>query len=316
MTRALLALLLHVPAAALAPAAGEILGLWFCDAAEPRQRFAIGAFPSSTAQPIFSQALSSSLVLDVSGPSKATGTAVHVWGQYHPLVPNQQWVASAGGIASAYAAGMCLAAKGPSLAELLGIYPCNATDPLQALAFSAATGQIAFSAAPGLCVQAGNTTASCDMAPFSGYGYCNASLPVAQRVADLVGRMTVAEMAAAMDSGVPAIPRLGVPTMHSGEALHGAACGCAAAPAPGSTGCPTSFPAPIALGAAMDPELWQSVGLAIGTEARALANLGPGALWVFSPNLNPARDPRWGRIQEVRSRAACTPRPLALFNPS
>jgi beta-D-xylosidase 4 len=149
-------------------------------------------------------------------------------------------------------------------------------------------------------VQAGNTTASCDMAPFSGYGYCNASLPVAQRVADLVGRMTVAEMAAAMDSGVPAIPRLGVPTMHSGEALHGAACGCAAAPAPGSTGCPTSFPAPIALGAAMDPELWQSVGLAIGTEARALANLGPGALWVFSPNLNPARDPRWGRIQEVR----------------
>jgi beta-D-xylosidase 4 len=93
--------------------------------------------------------------------------------------------------------------------------------------------------------------------------------------------------------------------MRSGEALHGVACGClpAAAAAPGSTGCPTSFPAPAALGAAFDVGLVRDVAGAIGREARALhADGGPGALWLFAPNLNPARDPRWGRGQEVSAR--------------
>ena len=139
----------------------------------------------------------------------------------------------------------------------------------------------------------------CASLPWSAYAYCNASLPVDARVADLTARLTTAEKALAMTSDAPPIPRLGVPTMHAGEALHGAATGCLSTPAPGSTGCPTSFPAAIALGAAFDAALWQDVGVAIGTEARGLYNEGEGAAWVFSPNLNAMRDPRWGRAQEV-----------------
>lgn len=113
--------------------------------------------------------------------------------------------------------------------------------------------------------------------------------------------MTLLEQAAALDTSVPAIPRLGVPALPSGEALHGVACGCISPPpADNNTGCPTSFPSPAALGSAFDPALWQAVGEAIGLEARALYNAGAnGALRLFAPNINLARDPRWGRNQEV-----------------
>jgi beta-glucosidase-like glycosyl hydrolase len=46
-------------------------------------------------------------------------------------------------------------------------------------------------------------------------------------------------------------------------------------------------------------QLWLDVGLAIGTESRALYNEGAGHVWLFAPNINLIRDPRWGRAQEV-----------------
>jgi hypothetical protein len=293
----LLLLLVSTAIASSLPAPGDLLKLWQCLPAEPRQRFSL----SSGA--IFLQPVSAHLVLDISGPSRVPGTPIHLWGQYSPTVPNQQWTASPPLFESPYAPGLCLGAAGAYPGAQLGIYPCNASSPLQAFAYTASSGLLSLpSADGGLCAQAGGAaTPSCDTAPFASYPYCNPALPTPARVADLVGRLTLSELAGALDSSVPALPRLGVPSLHSGEALHGVACGCAASPAPNSTGCPTSFPAPIALGAALDPDLWARVGLAIGTEARALANVGPGALWVFSPNLNPSRSPQWGRTQEVPS---------------
>lgn len=289
--------------AATPPAAGDLLRLWPCAPAEPRQRFALS--PGGPPLTIFLQPPTANLVLDISGPSRAPGTPVHVWGRYSPAVPNQQWARAGALLQSAYAAGLCLGAAGPYPGAQVAIYACNTSSPLQDFSYSAASGLLSLPGAGGLCAQAGgNTTPSCDMAPFSGYPYCNPALPAAARVADLVARMTDEELVGALDSGVPALPRLGVPSLHSGEALHGVVSGCVPSPAPNSTGCPTSFPCPTALGAALDLDLWARVGLAIGTEARALANVGPGALWVFSPNVNPARDPRWGRVQEVPSEDA------------
>ena len=45
------------------------------------------------------------------------------------------------------------------------------------------------------------------------YPYCNASLSVEERVADLLSRMTYEEKSAALDTGNPAVFRLGVPSM-------------------------------------------------------------------------------------------------------
>ena len=77
--------------------------------------------------------------------------------------------------------------------------------------------------------------------------------------------------------------RLGIPCIFTGEALHGVSW-------PGAS----IFPMPIGLGAAFDPELTQEIGHAIAAETRAL-----GLHEILAPNLDVARDPRWGRMEET-----------------
>jgi beta-glucosidase len=55
----------------------------------------------------------------------------------------------------------------------------------------------------------------------------------------------------------------------------------------------TTFPVPLALAASWDPEAVETVARFGATEARA-----DGLAWVFSPMVDIARDPRWGRIVE------------------
>lgn len=55
----------------------------------------------------------------------------------------------------------------------------------------------------------------------------------------------------------------------------------------------TTFPVPIALASSWDPELIRSVAHTAAVESRA-----EGVPWVFSPMVDIARDPRWGRIVE------------------
>lgn len=169
--------------------------------------------------------------------------------------------------------------------------------------------------------------------------YKNAALSPAERAADLLSRMTLEEKAAQMDmirgvelatrvheahfcavdenSGfywdkvkesfgdrgmgfvhdvysVPAVlnrlqrylveeTRLGIPCIFTGEALHGISY-------PGAT----IFPMPIAMGASFDPALTKEVGHAIAAESRSL-----GIHEILAPNLDLAREPRWGRVEET-----------------
>ena len=55
----------------------------------------------------------------------------------------------------------------------------------------------------------------------------------------------------------------------------------------------TTFPVPLALAASWDPEAVETVARTGAVEARA-----DGLAWVFSPMVDIARDPRWGRIIE------------------
>ena len=68
-----------------------------------------------------------------------------------------------------------------------------------------------------------------------------------------------------------------------------------------NTGCPTSFPHGTALGSTFNRSLWGLVGAAIAAEARGFHNQrSDHPLFFFSPaDVNLARDPRWGRAQEV-----------------
>ena len=53
------------------------------------------------------------------------------------------------------------------------------------------------------------------------------------------------------------------------------------------------------MSAAFDDELINEVATVISTEARAFNNGGRAGLDYFTPNINPFRDPRWGRGQET-----------------
>ena len=77
--------------------------------------------------------------------------------------------------------------------------------------------------------------------------------------------------------------RLGIPALFMGEALHGFM-------EHGST----SFPQAIGLASTWDPDLVKQVFTAAGDEAGSR-----GAGQVFSPVLDLARDPRWGRTEET-----------------
>jgi beta-glucosidase len=55
----------------------------------------------------------------------------------------------------------------------------------------------------------------------------------------------------------------------------------------------TTFPVPLAIAASWDPEAAELVARTGAIEARA-----DGVTWVFSPMVDIARDPRWGRIME------------------
>ena len=128
--------------------------------------------------------------------------------------------------------------------------------------------------------------------------YLDSSLPLEQRVDDLVNRMTLVEKIAQMQSEAPAIPRLHVAEYDWwNEGLHGVA----------RSGYATVFPQAIGLAATWDKGLIGRVSDTISTETRAKYNEAQRqgnhsifyGLTLWSPNINIVRDPRWGRGQET-----------------
>lgn len=149
---------------------------------------------------------------------------------------------------------------------------------------------------------------------------CDTSLSRAERAAGLVKSMTVeeklgniircVELASFKDHNAntyfwnrsaKGAPRLGLPQYNFwNEALHGIAY------APNLTfgeeppfDKATQFPMPVLMAAAFDDKLIEEVGNVIGTEARAWGNYGYSGVDYWTPNVNPYKDPRWGRGSET-----------------
>ncbi len=151
--------------------------------------------------------------------------------------------------------------------------------------------------------------------------YKDASVPVEERVADLLGRMTTEEKLAQMQlrpardlyaeisgTGVPKVDnggiyanigykpgnidliqrymvektRLGIPVLSMSESLHGAML-------PGAT----VFPQAIGLGCTFNTALLAEMANTMGFEMRA-----NGVRQTYAPNLDLSREPRWGRVEE------------------
>lgn len=134
----------------------------------------------------------------------------------------------------------------------------------------------------------------------SNYAFQNTGLSIDERVDDLMNRLTVEEKVFLLQASAKEISRLGVDKYyHGNEGLHGVVKG----------GRFTVFPQAIALSATWNPDLIFDVATAISDEARGKWNeLNQGKdqtsgysdmLTMWSPTINMARDPRWGRTPET-----------------
>ena len=112
--------------------------------------------------------------------------------------------------------------------------------------------------------------------------------------------MTVDEKVDALgvNSGVP---RLGIPSVGMTEGIHGLVQ--RGAPQRGLPPIPTTqFPQPPGMGSTWNPDLVRQAGFVQGVEARYISSTSAfktPVLMVWGPQADLARDPRWGRIEEV-----------------
>lgn len=129
------------------------------------------------------------------------------------------------------------------------------------------------------------------------YPFYDTRLSMKERIENLLSLLDVKEKINFLFTNSPPLPRLGIKKYnHGNECLHGLI-------RPGRA---TVFPQAIAFGATWDPELIYKVANAISDEARAkhhaveeYMGLNNGLLTFWSPTVNMARDPRWGRTPET-----------------
>ncbi|XP_010546362.1 PREDICTED: beta-D-xylosidase 4 [Tarenaya hassleriana] len=144
---------------------------------------------------------------------------------------------------------------------------------------------------------------ACDVSgnpSLAGFGFCDKSLEVNDRVADLVGRLTLQEKIGFLVNRANGVSRLGIPTYEWwSEALHGVSYVGPGTRFSGQVPGATSFPQVILTAASFNVTLFQTIGKVVSTEARAMYNVGLAGLTYWSPNVNIFRDPRWGRGQET-----------------
>ncbi|XP_042517321.1 probable beta-D-xylosidase 2 [Macadamia integrifolia] len=130
--------------------------------------------------------------------------------------------------------------------------------------------------------------------------FCQVSLPIPDRVNDLIGRLTLQEKIGLLVDNAAPVQRLGISGYEWwSEGLHGVSNAGPGVIFGGSFPGATSFPQVITTAASFNTSLWKQIGRVVSTEARAMYNGGVAGLNYWSPNVNIFRDPRWGRGQET-----------------
>jgi beta-glucosidase len=134
----------------------------------------------------------------------------------------------------------------------------------------------------------------------SAQAFRDPSLPMEKRIDNLLSLMTLDEKINCLGTRT-GVPRLGVPNFGSSEGIHGVQQrgGGNAQRAPITT---TQFPQPPGMGESWDPELVRQAGGVEGYEARFITQTekyNRQMLMLWGPQADLARDPRWGRSEEV-----------------
>lgn len=116
--------------------------------------------------------------------------------------------------------------------------------------------------------------------------YMNPDLPLELRVENLLALMTTEEKMELLREGwgIPGVPRLGIPAVMKVEAIHGFSYGSGA----------TIFPQSIGIGATWNKKLVEEIAGIIADET-----ISANAVQAWSPVLDVAQEPRWGRCEET-----------------
>ncbi|KAK3984457.1 glycoside hydrolase [Cladorrhinum sp. PSN332] len=147
--------------------------------------------------------------------------------------------------------------------------------------------------------RAGVKYPDCANGPLKSNLVCNTSASPSARASAVVAAMTNNEKLANLINNAPGVSRLGLsPYQWWNEALHGVAHNRGNTWG-GQFSAATQFPQAITTSATFNDPLIQQIGTIISTEARAFANAGRSHLDFWTPNVNPFRDPRWGRGHET-----------------
>ncbi|TFY73600.1 hypothetical protein EWM64_g10412 [Hericium alpestre] len=141
----------------------------------------------------------------------------------------------------------------------------------------------------------------CNLGPLKDNIICNPHANFRDRAKAVVNEFTLEELINNTVNDSPGVPRLGLPPYNWwSEALHGVASRHGVNfSAVGDFSSATSFPQPILMGAAFDDDLIHQVATIVSTEGRAFNNIDRAGLDFWTPNINPFKDPRWGRGQET-----------------
>jgi beta-glucosidase len=133
------------------------------------------------------------------------------------------------------------------------------------------------------------------------YPFRDPSLPMDKRIDNLLSLMTLQEKIDCLSTRT-GVPRLGVPNFGSSEGIHGVV-------QRGGEGkyrkpmiTTTQFPQPPGMGESWDPALVRQAGGVEGYEARFISQTPKydrQILMLWGPQADLARDPRWGRSEEV-----------------
>ncbi len=131
------------------------------------------------------------------------------------------------------------------------------------------------------------------------YPFLDPKLPEENRIGNLLSLMTTEEKINCLSTRT-GVPRLGVPNIGSSEGIHGVV-----QRQPRGNLLPvttTQFPQPPGMGETWDPDVVREAARVEGYEARFItqtAKYNRQILMLWGPQSDLARDPRWGRSEEV-----------------
>src|SRR5271163_2130415 len=134
------------------------------------------------------------------------------------------------------------------------------------------------------------------------YPFSDPSLPTEKRIENLLSLMTIDEKIACLGTRT-AVPRLGVPNIGSSEGIHGVVQRERNQGGYERSAIPTTqIPQPPGMGESWDPDLVRQAAGVEGYEARFITQTekyNRQILMLWGPQADLARDPRWGRSEEV-----------------